>query len=112
MKKGFQVVANKADRSILLLPEKPYYSLIWLHGLGDSSAGFLDYFQLKASPLHRGARINLLNAPVRAVTINGGEKMNSWYDITSLSKSIEDTKRTNRAEIEDSLAILNSKVDG
>ena len=38
--------------------------------------------------------------------------MNSWYDITSLSKSIEDTKRTNRAEIEDSLAILDSKVEG
>lgn len=38
--------------------------------------------------------------------------MNSWYDITSLSKSIDDTKRTNRAEIEDSLAILNGKVDG
>jgi predicted esterase len=70
----------------------------------------MDYFQLKPSPLYRGARINLLNAPVRAVTINGGQQMNSWYDITTLSKSIDDTKRTNKSEIEESLSILDRKI--
>lgn len=36
--------------------------------------------------------------------------MNSWYDITTLSKSIDDTKRTNKSEIEESLSILDRKI--
>jgi predicted esterase len=47
MHKAFQIIPNKIDKSILILPEKAYFSLIWLHGLGDSAAGFLDYFQIK-----------------------------------------------------------------
>lgn len=37
MKKGFEILRNSKDFSIDLIPEKPFYSLIWLHGLGDSS---------------------------------------------------------------------------
>lgn len=47
MKKALQIIPNKIDKSITLIPENHYFSLIWLHGLGDSSAGFLDYFQEK-----------------------------------------------------------------
>jgi hypothetical protein len=44
MKKGVDIFRNKTDFSITLTPEKCYYTLIWLHGLGDSSEGFYDYF--------------------------------------------------------------------
>lgn len=84
MKKAFQCIPNKLDKSILLAPEKPWFSLIWLHGLGDTSVGFLDYFQEPTSPLHKGARVKLLHAPIRPVTINGGAMCPSWYDIKSL----------------------------
>jgi predicted esterase len=60
--------------------------LIWLHGLGDTSEGFVDYFQMKDSPLFHGAKITLLQAPWRAVTINDGEECNSWYDILTESE--------------------------
>lgn len=70
MKNAIKMISNKADKSIILTKEKPYFSLIWLHGLGDSSAGFLDFFQLDGSPLFQGARIKLLHAPFRPVTIN------------------------------------------
>ena len=53
MNKAIKVVSNKVDKSILLSLEKPYFSLIWLHGLGDSSAGFLDYFQHPQSPVNK-----------------------------------------------------------
>lgn len=86
MQKAIQVVSNKVDKSILLTLEKPYFSLIWLHGLGDSSAGFLDFFEHKLSPVSKGARVKLLHAPIRPVTINGGMKMTSWYDIKHLAK--------------------------
>jgi predicted esterase len=63
-------VKDPSDQSIVIMPKKAYFSLIWLHGLGDTSEGFLDYFQMKASPLFKGGRIVLLQAPERAVTLN------------------------------------------
>lgn len=44
MKKGLEILRNKADRTIDIIPKDAFYSLIWLHGLGDSSEGFLDFF--------------------------------------------------------------------
>jgi phospholipase/carboxylesterase len=81
MKKGFEILRNKKDFSIELIPENSYYSLIWLHGLGDSSDGFFSFFQFPESPVNHGCRVKLLQAPRRASSINGGMKMNSWYDI-------------------------------
>jgi hypothetical protein len=40
------VSRNKTDKSITLMPAHPCFSLIWLHGLGDSSEGFLSFFQM------------------------------------------------------------------
>lgn len=87
MKKAVQILQQE-DHSIFLTPELAKFSLIWLHGLGDSSAGFLDYFRLPESPVFRGARVKLLQAPIRPVTINGGMKMPSWYDIKILGLSV------------------------
>ena len=85
MQKALKVLPNKVDKSILLTIDKPYFSLIWLHGLGDTSAGFLDYFSESNSPVFKGARIQLLHAPIKPVTINGGMSMPSWYDIRTLN---------------------------
>lgn len=90
MKRGFEILRNKVDKSIELIPEGAYYSLIWLHGLGDSSEGFLDFFELPQSPVHHGAKVKLLQAPLRPVSINGGMKFNSWYDIKTFDWMAED----------------------
>lgn len=37
MQKKPEIIRNKADKSILISPQNPKNSLIWLHGLGDSS---------------------------------------------------------------------------
>ena len=74
MKKSFNIIKNNIDRSNLIQTDsQPLFSLIWLHGLGDTSEGFLDYFCLDQSPIHLGARIKLLQAPTRSVTINQGQ---------------------------------------
>lgn len=85
MKNSFKAMANQIDKSVSLIPENPKFSLIWLHGLGDSPLGFTDFFTLPQSPLNIGARVKLLHAPINPVTLNGGMKMPSWYDIKSLS---------------------------
>src|SRR5947209_6177658 len=53
------------------------YTIIWLHGLGDSSDGFADLF---AEYAPSNTRVVLPNAPVRPITVNGGARMQGWYD--------------------------------
>ena len=59
--------------------------VIWLHGLGADGHDFeavvpmLDLQGQAAQPY--ALRFVFPNAPVRAVTINGGAEMRAWYDI-------------------------------
>ena len=80
------------------------------HGLGDSSEGFLDFFSLQPSPANFGARVKLLQAPFRPVTINGGAKFASWYDIKSLMFSGSEEKHFSIPEIKESLEIIDGHV--
>jgi len=62
-------------------PQTAHYSIIWLHGLGADGHDFEGLApELK---LNQANHINFIfpNAPIQAVTINGGMKMRSWYDI-------------------------------
>lgn len=82
----------KQDRSIILTPRHTHhkYSLIWLHGLGDSANGFADIFldeHWRFTP--DTCKVILLTAPERPVTLNEGMVMNSWYDIKSLKSKVD-----------------------
>lgn len=61
------------------------YSIIWLHGLGADGhdfEGIVPELRLNAE-----AKIHFIfpDAPVRAVTINGGLNMRAWFDIAEMS---------------------------
>lgn len=58
--------------------------VIWLHGLGDSGAGFSE--AVPALRLNADHRIKFIfpNAPEQPVTINNGFVMRSWYDIKTM----------------------------
>lgn len=58
--------------------------VIWLHGLGDSGAGFAPIVPMLALPENHGIRFIFPHAPEQAVTINQGHVMRSWYDIKSM----------------------------
>lgn len=62
-------------------PSNPLYSIIWLHGLGADGHDFESI--VPELSLNKIEHINFIfpNAPVQAVTINGGMQMRSWYDI-------------------------------
>jgi predicted esterase len=68
-------------------------TLIFLHGLGDSSEGFYDLFagwsQHKLTP--QTCRIVLPTAPKKPVSCNNGYVMTSWFDIYSLSSNVPAT---------------------
>ena len=58
--------------------------VIWLHGLGDSGAGFAPIVPMLGLPENHGIRFIFPHAPEQAVTINQGYVMRSWYDIKSM----------------------------
>lgn len=58
--------------------------VIWLHGLGDSGAGFSPIVPALNLPLNHGIRFVFPHAPEQPVTINNGYVMRSWYDIKSM----------------------------
>lgn len=80
-------VGNTALRIQCIDPLKTHrHTVIFMHGLGDSSLGFASMFAGEfMSDAMPHTRFVLPNAPVRPVTVNGGERMPAWYDIRSLS---------------------------
>ena len=58
--------------------------VIWLHGLGADRYDFLPVAEALQETLLT-TRFVLPQAPTRAVTINGGHAMPSWYDIKAMS---------------------------
>ena len=58
--------------------------VIWLHGLGDSGAGFSPVVPVLNLPKDHQIRFIFPHAPEQAVTINQGAVMRSWYDIKSM----------------------------
>jgi len=58
--------------------------VIWLHGLGDSGAGFAPVVPELGLPQEHSIRFVFPHAPEQPVTINQGYVMRSWYDIKSM----------------------------
>ena len=63
----------------------PQFAVILLHGLGASANDFVPIIPELHLPAELPVRFIFPNAPVIAVTINGGYQMPAWYDILELS---------------------------
>jgi len=85
----------------------PEGSVIWLHGLGADGHDFEPIVPELRLPAELSLRFVFPHAPVQAVTINGGMKMRSWYDI----RSFDSEGRADRAGVlASSLALENLLV--
>ncbi|AMB84446.1 carboxylesterase [Pseudomonas agarici] len=70
---------------LIIHPAKPADAcVIWLHGLGADRYDFMPVAEALQERL-LSTRFVLPQAPTRAVTINGGYAMPSWYDIRAMS---------------------------
>ena len=85
----------------------PRASVIILHGLGADGTDFLpmaDELDLAAvGPV----RYLMPRAPVRRVTINGGQPMRAWYDILG----VDLVKREDEAGLRDSMQQVGELID-
>jgi phospholipase/carboxylesterase len=62
-------------------------SVIWLHGLGADGHDFEPIVPELRLPDSPAIRFIFPHAPVRPVTINGGEEMRAWYDFIPHSET-------------------------
>ncbi len=63
-------------------------SVIWMHGLGADAHDFEPLVPQLRLPKHLPVRFVFPQAPVRPVTINGGYRMRSWFDIYGLAPNV------------------------
>ncbi|OLS59321.1 alpha/beta hydrolase [Pseudomonas putida] len=73
--------------------------VIWLHGLGADRYDFMPVAEALQEHL-LSTRFVMPQAPSRAVTINGGYEMPSWYDIKAMSpaRAIDEAQLEESAE--------------
>ncbi len=87
----------------------PAWSVIWLHGLGDSGDGFAP---IVPALIHGrdwpAVRFVFPHAPVRPITINGGMAMRAWYDISDLD--FDPTRRGDEDGVEVSIAQVEALI--
>ena len=90
-------IVTKLDYDRILMPKGGLYNsvLVWMHGLGDSAEGYVDFFNGPSSPTPNSMKIILLTAQAEPVTVNGGMIMNSWYDILNFN----DTNNVDEANV-------------
>lgn len=75
-------------------------SVIILHGLGADGHDFEQVVELVTLPATLSVRFIMPHAPMRSVTINGGEQMRAWYDFVPHSEHAgEDDIRVSAASV-------------
>ena len=90
--------------------------MIFLHGLGNSANGFCEVFDdAEGAPCPKDCRIVLPTAPMAAVTIFGGTKCTSWFDIFHrVGEVIPDLatlrEAINQEDLKKSVAVLNELI--
>jgi len=95
------------SETLILEPTQPANAcVIWLHGLGADRFDFQPVAQLLQQVLP-STRFVLPQAPVQAVTINGGYMMPSWYDILAMSPA----RAINRDQLDASAATVLALMD-
>ena len=84
--------------------------VIWLHGLGADRYDFLPVAEALQERLH-STRFVLPQAPTRAVTINGGWAMPSWYDILAMSPARAINREQLEASAQQVIALIEAQRD-
>lgn len=79
-------------------------TLIFMHGLGDSAHG---WFPVWSKAPVKGLKRILPTAPVAPVSLNGGMRMSSWYDIYGLHDDVKQDAEGVKA----SVAAIHAMVD-
>jgi phospholipase/carboxylesterase len=78
----------------------PSASVIWLHGFGADGNDFVPIVPELRLPKTPAIRFLFPHAPLRAITMYGGERVRAWSDIASPGQPDEPGIRASQGEIE------------
>ena len=96
--------------AVIMGPDKPDYSIIWLHGLGADGHDFEPIAAELDFPNKSKTRFIFPHAPTCAVTINAGQVMPAWYDIISISDNTVEDEQGIRATEKKIVALLEHEL--
>jgi phospholipase/carboxylesterase len=82
----------------------PTASVIWLHGFGADGNDFVPIVPELRLPKSLAVRFVFPHAPVRSITMFGGERVRAWSDIASPGAADEAGIRASQVEIEQLIA--------
>jgi lysophospholipase-2 len=113
--RDFRRVISTAPRitqsaaNLIISPSKQHTSTVIgpIHGLGDTNRGWSDIALYMHEHLP-STKFVLPNAPMMPVTLNGGHRMPSWYDLAGAGSRFEEACRG----IDDSRATIAQLVQG
>lgn len=86
-------------------------AVVWMHGLGASADNFLSCLPiLRAQGALDQVRFLFPDAPVQAVTVNGGMPMQAWYDIFGFSHGVKQDVAGIRRSAERLTAVIQGQL--
>ena len=90
--------------------DSPNASIIILHGLGADANDFVPVAQQLDLRAIGDVRYVFPNAPVRAITINGGMRMQAWYDILGVDLVRREDEKGLRESVVDVQALIAREI--
>ncbi len=88
----------------------PEWAVIWLHGLGADGHDFEPIVPELVRRDWPAIRFVFPHAPVAAVTINGGVRMRSWYDILGVDLNAQQDEAGIRASAARTDALIEREI--
>ena len=88
----------------------PIASVIWLHGLGADGNDFVPVVKELGLPADKPVRFVFPHAPMRPVSVNGGQVMRAWYDLGLVAGQLTSKEEDIRASQQAVNALIEQEI--
>ncbi len=94
----------------LVTGAEPKGTVIWMHGLGADCWDFVSIVKELGLPEILPLRFIFPQAPSRPITINNGQRMPGWYDISMAEFENAPSRQADEAGVRESQAFINALI--
>ena len=101
---------NLIDHIELTTGAEPKGTVIWMHGLGADCWDFVSIVKELGLPPDLPLRFIFPQAPTRPITINNGQRMPGWYDISMADLQDGPARKADEAGVRESQAFINALI--
>ena len=98
------------DHIELVTGPEPKGTIIWMHGLGADCWDFVSIVKELGLPDDLPLRFIFPQAPTRAISINNGQRMPGWYDITLSELQDGAARKADESGVRESQGFINALI--